>query len=139
MIRVQLSDSIIGVGFAYRMRPLTDQENALLKSAEKVLALNNEQLEAVRKDALRNQLKYTKCTLYSLKSIDETFRSNLTVITDVTEPCSDDDIFSKEKGRKAALAHAMKKAGIGKEDRLTVWTAYHGRLRNHQKSETPSV
>lgn len=39
------------------------------------------------------------------------------------------DQFRKETGRKISLARALKIAGFTKDERTTVWAAYHGRRK----------
>jgi hypothetical protein len=38
--------------------------------------------------------------------------------------CSDNDHFSRDKGRKLSLARALKNSNISKEERKEIWEAY---------------
>lgn len=126
MIRVKLSKMILGIGFAYKGRPLSKQESAVLKSAERVLHLEAPQVEKVRRAIEKTQLRSTTCTLYELDALDSTFHDAREMLS-VVKPCSRDDNFDKEKGRKVSLLAALDQTQIPKADRLRVWDAYHSR------------
>lgn len=52
-----------------------------------------------------------------------------------TAACLQGDHFNKEKGRKIALARALKEAGVARDTRVLVWEGYFDRfLREEPKA-----
>lgn len=76
--------------------------------------------------------KLTQCKLWEVKSVRKfsglSFsKKDATLLLIGTAYCSPSDHFSKEEGRKAALAHAIESLNLSKSERQIVWEAYWDR------------
>lgn len=60
-----------------------------------------------------------------------------TVIYGVSQ-CSFSDNFDKDKGRKLALAKALKDSGIDYNERSAIWNRYHNRYISDEEYEVLS-
>lgn len=75
-------------------------------------------------------LRTTRCELYDLP---ESHLKREVFIAMGTAKCSKLDNFEKEKGRKTALARAMKNARLHKDVRVKIWSGYFNRFEQEKK------
>lgn len=80
-----------------------------------------------------NEVRAVYCELHRIDAQGKTEA----VLARTRARCSVKDNFSFEKGRKTALARALKNYGMVKQDRAIVWEAYLNRPR--PKSVQPPV
>lgn len=82
-------------------------------------------------DASVRPHRRTRCDLFKvLDTMDEHGKPKLQLISAGIAHCGifSKDSFNKEKGRKLALARALKMAGLTRDERLRVWEAYFSRI-----------
>lgn len=137
MIKIKISDSrVLGIGFEYRARELNPDEKRILATVDKVLGLTEEQALEVKRDITRTRLTATKCLIYEMKEGDEP--KDVRLLCSHLEPCSDDDNFCKESGRKKSLTKLLTPGGHGdalfsKDVRTALWKGYLNRPRHVKK------
>lgn len=135
MIKVQLGDRRIGIGFEYRSRHVTLEEGKVLDSLQRVVKLPDAQFKAVVRDLTRTRLTATVVKIYLMAEGD--LNKDAKMIFSHEEPCSREDNFCKETGRKFALTKLLEEtaseygrsSGFDKKEREMIWKAYLGRPR----------
>lgn len=138
MIKIKVDDNrVLGIGFEYRARELNQDEKRILATVDKVLGLTEEQALEVKRDITRTRLTATKCLIYELKTEDQN-RDDAVLLCSYLEPCSDEDNFCKESGRKKSLTKLLTPNGHGdalfsKDVRTALWKGYLNRPRHVKK------
>lgn len=75
----------------------------------------------------------TQCTLHVTEKPKQEGDSVLTSLYNGAALCSSLDVWNRDKGRKIALARAMRLSDLDKTVRTAVWIRYHHRnLTNEQ-------
>ena len=69
-------------------------------------------------DWKKKDKEYTVCVI----------RENDMLLQSYTVPCSLQDQYDKEKGRKESLKHALAAGDFTREQRKMFWVAYHGQV-----------
>jgi hypothetical protein len=77
----------------------------------------------------------TECYVYQL--LDGDVKKMERAVGQVV--CHPNDHYDIRKGRKAAMAAALKKLGLSKADRLAVWQAFFAASPKHKASRPPMV
>ena len=69
-------------------------------------------------------------------TIAQIFDSEKRLIRTGRSTCSEKDLFSKEKGRKQALAKALTKSNISKQERFRIWEDYRTNMTKTPRWES---